>query len=300
MRYWKLSLMLTVAAALVGAGLAVVDLEADELPPGSVRAVADFYCTPTRHAGLGPENVRDALTCEDLAAQRSMATSTRNLVSVSIWQLVLAALALVVTAMGTIAVVLSLAFSRRALQLTQMSLAVQQETARHELRAYLAWDPPEVTTYDLATGEILVTYPWKNVGATPARNVRRWMFTQLVPGYPTAVDVALPRRLTFETSRVVPPGTEFGCFTGITVTPGDRGFETKAMSLVVTIIWAFEDIFGETQSACYSEIRSGPGLQSRKMNPAFKGEHPDIPDSKPSTILTAPVSPGGLLSIFKW
>ncbi|MCB4770086.1 cytochrome P450 [Ancylobacter sp. Lp-2] len=102
----------------------------------------------------------------DLAAQQSMADSTRQLVDISWWQGAFALAGAVLSLVGTVAVVVALWLSREANRAAMRAVELSEKVARTELRAYLVFE--DVVVDQRPSRPMGVSFLFRNCGSTPA------------------------------------------------------------------------------------------------------------------------------------
>lgn len=227
---------IVVAAAFFGLSLLAVPVGASEIPE------KDF-------------------ARRDLIAQEGMNRGTSGIMVLTFIQMVLAGA-------GTIAVLASLEMSRRALRQAQVSAEIQRDTAREQLRAYLGGEKPVVECFK--EGSLRLSYPMKNFGATPARNVKMWGASYWVGTLCESYPIEMPKPEDFILNRTVAPGETIGWTSNGSIDVGLFDLITNNRGTIVTAyLLIFEDIFGRTHHVGHSELRWGPGLESRKVNRDF-------------------------------
>ncbi len=152
----------------------------------------------------------------DLIAQEGMNRGTSGIMILTFMQMILAGA-------GTVAVLASLEMSRRALRQAQLSAEIQRDIAREQLRAYLGGEEPLVERFNVEGMKI--NFPIKNFGATPARNVQIWSYSNVVHGVPRNIPIALPGQDDFGQARTVVPNGKMGWYCG-----AEFGVKSNAMN----------------------------------------------------------------------
>lgn len=266
---WKTSLAASGAAIVIGLSV-VPALEwglAAPPPavPGSLGAAMEAACDPAR-----PSAAMDAqtiLACRDIGAQESMASSTRRLWLLTIFQLIVGAL-------GAAGVVYSLLLSRKSLDLTREALEHQQHSVRTQLRARMGSVPTIVTVN--TDQSLTLELGFKNVGETNARRVCRTVRWRIVDGVDDRCqlnDVEAPW-----TKGTVKVPTSLSRFAIHLAAALNADFAARRKSVQILIFMTYEDEFGGLRKASFNEVRFGPQLRrSKRMtgvnfdDPHFEG-----------------------------
>lgn len=209
--------------------------------------------------------VEERLSREDLTAQQGMWRATDGMVMVSMFQML-------VGVAGTVAVLASLAESRRAVALTRTTLALQHRTAQQELRAYLSVVPKDPGID--ATGNGRINVKVKNFGQTPARNVQRWTNRKWLDEVPDAVPMSFPETFKFREWRDIAPSADADIFSELSLKANTMlQLSQGNKSLIEYGVVVYEDIFGARHAETWCFIRYGDRLQTRKRNKSFNPEH---------------------------
>lgn len=247
-------------------------------PSDSVQGAVDIRCAPDRRSVSFPNQVDAAVTCRDLAAQESMAKSTRIISELTWAQLLFA----VLTLTGLLVTVRQTA---AALRHARDEREENRRFRQQELRAYIGILETKVEAYEIG-GRCIVRYRFKNFGSTPAKNVRRYSLMEMAEdGFPVEWTPDLPADLAFVNCNDIQPGgtTSFRITWSRLLTPEqDEAFTRRELATLLASAYVYDDVFGVTHVARMSEIRSGKALVDDRSNEAFfPVPHKDLPDRPP-------------------
>jgi hypothetical protein len=189
-----------------------IDQKKDKAPPAAIpiRVVEDS-------ADVERVKQREAQTAirewRDLDAQESMAASTKQLLTISWWQLFLGVAGTLVAAVGTGGLVYSLILNKRA---TAAAIAAV-DAARDALGAERAWvmmigqtaySSPDAFTDAGRTEQIGIALRWRNDGRSPALNMKAHMQLSVTASPDTLPDLSPHDAKDGEQGSVLGPGSE--------------------------------------------------------------------------------------------
>ena len=189
---------------------------------------------------------------EDLAAQQAMADGTKWLVWVSIAQVALAFL-------GTIAILCSLALSRKAIETAIEANAISQKIGGLQVRAYMTIEGFEVVAAPSGTPQYSVRI--KNTGQSPSYSVSVQAVASIDANPPASCNESTYDILGKSQTSVWGAGTSLPVKVGF-----DKSFTTETQSslinrekaVVISGMITFRDIFGTCRWVKFASYASGP------------------------------------------
>jgi hypothetical protein len=202
----------------------------------------------------------DQIAAQDLAAQKSMASSAQAML-VPTWIQVL------IAAVGIGGVVSSLAFSARGLRQTKEALELQRMSSERQLRAYVGVRSVKILRFEVGQ-KVAVRITLKNFGQTPAYNVEERLEVRIISN--DHIDFE-PKLLS--QGLVINPGDE-----SASVATSDRiltegmksEIEARAgdPSMVVEVRGAveYDDAFGIRRKLRYGSGHFGPGASTNRID----------------------------------
>ncbi len=166
--YWKITVGLgtVLVVGAIGVWLEATPVESGprSLETGTLAHAVATECDPTKRGDFRSEKaLGQAITCRDLAAQESMALSTRRLVWLS-WAQIFIAIG------GSVAVIWTVLVALRSMELTRQTFLHQQTATRLELRPRLKRNPLKVT--NTKAGGMNIEFVATTVGTLSALNFR--------------------------------------------------------------------------------------------------------------------------------
>lgn len=263
---WKI----TLAAVTVVTALAfTIWVEATPFEPvtepGTLARAVAVHCNPTRSGSFEGKALEDAVTCRDLAAQESMALSTKRLVWLS-WLQVFVAVGGAATVLWTVLVAL------RSMELTRKTLTHQQTIDRLQLRP--KFERQKLKPQILADGSAIILLDFRNVGLTAARQVRKGLLHSIARGI-DGKSVLKPDKLELPTEGGnLAAGGSVAWSLNLSANDVKRVLAgTHSWQVVAVII--FDDELGGRYRWSFRKAFFGNDLMRERMLTGFKWTHPD-------------------------
>ena len=229
--------LVILAGMAVGAGAAWIEAAPQQIPApavaGTLGAATQDFCRLDQSGGFTDQQIRDAMTCRDLAAQESMARSTADVA----W---LGWLQVIVGVAGTLGVLWTLGLTIRSMSLTREALAHGKLAARHQLRPALTPLGASITYTD--DGKCRVAIKFANNGEPTARNFRQGWAYAIAP-------LGSDCRIPFDTLRLkvardaVPKDGDTG-FAVQLPTNATAGLKSGKFTFQAAYCATYEDEFG--------------------------------------------------------
>lgn len=201
----------------------------------------------------------------DLQAQLSMAASAKTMVDLTLLQFGLSAI-------GAVALVISLTYTRRALSQTARSLEHAEQTSQRQLRAYVELKHFKTIRSDEA---YVFRFQIRNFGQTPACKVRMWANMGGLEGRHDRLEVPEAEERKVVELRDLQPGATN--YYEAVVDDKEQVAILDAVGLscedcaIACARMDFEDAFGRPQTVKYSCFLQGPGLELAHANPGYLG-----------------------------
>lgn len=269
---WKLALGLSVVCAV---GAAVVWIEAtpvdpapSELAPGTLARAVEDHCDGERRGAFTKDDLAAAVTCRDLAAQESMALSTRRLVWLN-WLQIFVAVGGAATVIWTVLVAL------RSMNLTRQLLIHQQKIDRLNLRPTMSIQP--LTIKRLNEKEARIAVRLVNIGISSARRMRRsisWKVVDIKDDPACQLDITklkLPEKSTI-VSRNGYAGWQ------LKISAADlKRIEAGKATLQIGVCAIYDDELGGKYRMQYGQSYRGPELGLTRYLDGFK---PNLPEHR--------------------
>lgn len=233
-------------------------------PPNSLGAEVESICSLDQSGVFTDADVKNAMTCRDLAAQESMAVSTTRLVWLSWMQIIVAAL-------GAGVVFWTVVIGIEALRVSQREVENQQAFTREQLRPRLTPSRnPFVITED---GNASIHLEFTNIGASSARKLRKIMIHKVVPAL-----IGNQCQLDVEDFKLAEKSTVLSMRgkTGWKISLNKSDTENiRAGTHVLQIAagYIFDDNFGGKYRYIYSTVYFGPNLERTRPLPNFMVTH---------------------------
>lgn len=222
----------------------------------------------------GKFSTPNLLTMDALEAERSQAHSAASMVRLTWYQLIL-------STAGTLALIVTLGFTRQAIRQTSRSIAHAEQTAKRQVRAYLdiefhdviGLDPDAAAPNIGDNPAIRIAFRLKNRGQTPARNIALCHGWQVLPGWTLALPPPFPLTNGFPL-KDLPPASETKCFMAADGLRRDRlieAFNSKKERVAVWIRIEYTDAFEDTQWLEFSAFLYGNPPKVDHHNTGYQG-----------------------------
>lgn len=233
-------------------------------PSNSLGAATESMCALDRSGTFTDADLKDALTCRDLAAQESMATSTAQLVWLSWMQILVAAL-------GAGVVFWTVVIGIEALRVSQREVENQQAFTREQLRPrFTPARNPFVIEED---GSSSIHLEFTNIGASTARKLRKIMIYKVVPNLKdNQCQLSVEDFTLNDKSTVLAMSGKTGWRIALNKSDTNR-IRSGTHVLQIAAGYIFDDNFGGKYRYVYSAVYFGPNLERVRSLPNFKVAH---------------------------